>query len=1437
MVGGEHDDLVGRSATLLFDPADRPEVRRTLGMLARGERREVTIERQLVRTDGSRVWTATRAVATQDAHVVMDVVESGERQAVELLDTIVSATPDLLLVSTPQGQVVRANASWERLLGWSEADLRGMDITALIHPDDVAASTATAEAVTTGSGPVEGLRNRYRTRDGDYRWLQWNGAELPGQGLVVGIARDVTGAVAVDDALRRSEEQARAAFDASPLGMAIADEHGRFIRVNAAYGTMLGRAPAELLGRSYRDFTHPDDLDTGDRQRSDKRQLRPDGTVVWARLGLVAIDGPDGAAHTLVQAEDVTAAVRAQARAARYTSRLQTTIAVQREVTAAAADHEAVLRLMAERALQVITGGNAAIVGLVDPGGTALQIAAGTGALAGERVRIPLDGSLGGLAVRTATTLRCDDIRTDPRVSTAQRVVAGVRSVIVAPLLGGDGPLGVLTVVSPAPGAFDDADEQQLTLLADALTGALRHADDVARNRGLLQEATDANEHLAAQRGEALAALERLAYSERRFAEVFDHGPVAKVVVGLRGADRGRITLANPAFTRLLGYNADESVTLTVGDLLAGSPVAMEQALDALAAGREGRTVRQSVLHHRDGHRVDVAGHTSVITDADGPVSAVLQMLDVTAERAAAHATEREFQRLRDTLLVQREVTAAAADRDSAVSVVAERAVQVFPAADGAVVELLADDVLYYAATAGTLAPALGTRVPVVGSLSGAVLATGAPASCADTGDDPRVNRETCARLGIGSMLIAPLSAGDTVIGALKVSAVRPRVFDDTDEQQLALLADSLSSALRHADAAADSAAMLAERTRALTALELSETRFKLAFDNSPLGLVLASLEPGQVGRYLHANPAMSAITGYSTGELTSMTFRDLQHPDDLASTDGLVRQLFAGEGDTLTVERRYRHKDGHTIWATVHVALVRENGRPRFLVNQVEDITQRRAELAQLHRQAALLQLIPAAVIVRTLDGRILWWNQGAEDLYGWPLADATGKVTHQLLSTGFPDGGTSADQTRVLQRDDRWEGQLKHATSHGRTVTVLSRQVLQGAGPAGTVLEVNTDVTEERAAKDALAASEARFRGQFHNSAVGQIVRNLDGSLAEVNAAYAAMLGYAPSQLTGTSSMHKLHPEDLPAAAAAIRDLLTGYATAFTLEARLRHARGHWVDTEATITLVRDPGGRPDHFIGVVTDASRRRAAERARDAAAAELADRNTELEDANRLKFDLIGMLGHEIGNPLAAILGYTEIFLDDWTTLDDARKTKIIEGIARQAHRLDDIVQEVLTMVRIDAGAIHAHREPVHLYDQITEALIATGTDIPVHGPSCGAMINPGHLQHILTNLISNAGKYAGGATAVRVADLGGRVQVRVEDRGPGVPEDFRDRLFQRLTRADRDAARVKGTGLGLYIVHSLAHANGGDVHHEPAPTGGSVFVVTLDAAAPPGTQS
>jgi PAS domain S-box-containing protein len=805
-------------------------------------------------------------------------------------------------------------------------------------------------------------------------------------------------------------------------------------------------------------------------------------------------------------------------------------------------------------------------------------------------------------------------------------------------------------------------------------------------------------------------------------------------------------------------------------------------------------------------------------------------MRDTSEQRAAEDRAARHTRVLLATVKAQRAVTAAAHDRDEALRVVAEEVRIAFPAAAGAAVELMAGDF----AGAGALAGYTGiTDVEARPASLGSEAITGRRVvRCADTAADDRVDRAACLRAGVRSMCAAPLYSGDRLIGVVKVGGGEPDAFDDVDAQHLELLAASLASTLRYVDDYARNSTLLAERTMALQALEASETRFRLTFENSPLGVALSSVDDRNFGRYLQVNPAMSAITGYSAEELSRMSFHDLHHPDDVDDTDRALRRMIVAGPDAVRDERRYLHKDGHTIWVAVRVAVVRgRDGVPSYVVVQADDVTAQRATDARLRQQAALLKLIPAAVIVRRLDGTILWWNSGAQSLYGWTAEAARGRRTHRLFNTVF-EGSSVDNQQAVLEGAGHWEGQMRHLTATGRTVTVLSRQIVHRPGVDGEpeVLEINTDVTAVRAAEQALAVNEQRFRAQFTHSAVGQVIRALDGSLIAVNKAFARMLGRRVEDLAGRIVDDELFdPEARAYMHNEIAGLFAGDAASYTHETRLRHADGHWVDVEATVSLVRDSQDRPKHLIVVVNDISQRRIAERARDHAAAALGERNTALEVANQLKLDILGMLGHEIGNPLSSILGYSDLLAD--TVEGGSPAATAVAVISRQAQRLDEIVREVLSMVSIDDGNLSAVRGEVSLRDGVAQALESSGhPHVPVTGPDITLRFNPGHLQQVLVNLLSNAAKYAGGATGIRIEPvIGGRVLLRVEDRGPGVPEDFRSRLFDRLTRAERDAA-IRGTGLGLYIVRSLARANHGEVRHEPHPAGGSVFTLEAESA-------
>jgi signal transduction histidine kinase len=156
------------------------------------------------------------------------------------------------------------------------------------------------------------------------------------------------------------------------------------------------------------------------------------------------------------------------------------------------------------------------------------------------------------------------------------------------------------------------------------------------------------------------------------------------------------------------------------------------------------------------------------------------------------------------------------------------------------------------------------------------------------------------------------------------------------------------------------------------------------------------------------------------------------------------------------------------------------------------------------------------------------------------------------------------------------------------------------------------------------------------------------------------------------------------------------------------------------------------------------------------------------------------------------------------------------------------------MVSSERGALTARRQPCRVEDHCRDAVAgqpASRRAAVQCEPGLLALVQPGHLDQILANLLSNADKYAGGATLVCAeTNASGDVEISVVDTGPGIPADFRDDLFQRFSRSASTAAHVTGTGLGLFISRELARANGGDLHHRDADPAGSIFVVTLPRA-------
>ena len=233
--------------------------------------------------------------------------------------------------------------------------------------------------------------------------------------------------------------------------------------------------------------------------------------------------------------------------------------------------------------------------------------------------------------------------------------------------------------------------------------------------------------------------------------------------------------------------------------------------------------------------------------------------------------------------------------------------------------------------------------------------------------------------------------------------------------------------------------------------------------------------------------------------------------------------------------------------------------------------------------------------------------------------------------------------------------------------------------------------------------------------------------------------------------------------------------------------------------------------------------------------DLEDANTELETANQAIRDFVSVASHDLRSPLTSIIGFVDMLRAGGESIDPARRTEFLDIVSNQAARLNRLIGDLLTVSKLEAGAVEARVQDIVVARTIEEAVRALGDNasaIKVDGvPDVHVLADPDHLARILQNYLTNALKYGAPPIAASVSVQNGWGEIRVRDNGDGVPDEFIPRLFERFARAETAARSHDGTGLGLSIVRGLARANGGDAWYEPVMPHGSCFAVKLPKAS------
>jgi len=257
-------------------------------------------------------WYATSSMPYPEGGITLRAVDITERKRAEHemaasreeFDRFFALIPDLAVVASADGFFKKVNPAWEKTLGFSSAEVLGQPIESFIHPDDVAATCQEVLRQLDGQGTIRFV-NRYRTKAGEYRWLEWVATPAVG-GSLYATARDITARKQAEAALPESEAKFRDLFDGAPVAYHELDMDGMVRRVNRAECALLGYEAGDMLGRPIWEFISGTDREasrvTFRRKLSGERPLRPyqrcylrrDGGDLWVEIHDVLVRDEKG---------------------------------------------------------------------------------------------------------------------------------------------------------------------------------------------------------------------------------------------------------------------------------------------------------------------------------------------------------------------------------------------------------------------------------------------------------------------------------------------------------------------------------------------------------------------------------------------------------------------------------------------------------------------------------------------------------------------------------------------------------------------------------------------------------------------------------------------------------------------------------------------------------------------------------------------------------------------------------------------------------------------------------------------------------------------------------------------------------------------------------------------------------------------------------------
>ncbi|WP_116473274.1 PAS domain S-box protein [Zobellella maritima] len=678
--------------------------------------------------------------------------------------------------------------------------------------------------------------------------------------------------------------------------------------------------------------------------------------------------------------------------------------------------------------------------------------------------------------------------------------------------------------------------------------------------------------------------------------------------------------------------------------------------------------------------------------------------------------------------------------------------------------------------------------------------------------DNPLVMKAPFIRFYAGAPLHSPCGLR---IGTLCLLDHSPRQLDNAALATLRDFADCVDDQIKFIQVKQQERRLGRQQQQLL----LNGQRLRTLIDSTRCGTWEWQIQTGRI----RLNERWATMLGYSLAELAPIsmeTWAGLCHPDDREQVSRQLHQHFCHQQDSVDVQYRLKHKDGHWVWVQDRGRVVRwtADDKPWLMSGLHMDISaQKQAEQALEHAYELLEKSSEAARIGTwevDLAGNHISWSRMTREIYQVD-ADFRPDVNNTLAF--YPAG---ADREAITAA---FNAAIEHGRSYDIELNILTAQARQRAvriiglpvfeqGSCVRIHGLLQDMTERKQAEIALREQADYTQAILSNMIDGMLTLDESARILSVNPAAEAMFGYRGEELMMHSIGRLLpdHPDDASFESDSLRLL------SIDRETDGRRRDGSVFPMELTLWQVHR-AGRP-HYVAMMRDITERKRLE---------------------QMKSEFVSTVSHELRTPLTSISGALGL-VTGGALGELPEQAQNMIGIAHNnSKRLTYLINDLLDIEKLAAGKVPFDLQPQPLRPLLEQAIQANLTycldrhirlELDTDPGELQVMVDSQRLMQLLTNLLSNAIKYSPdqGLVTVSTRVEQSRVRVSITDQGPGIPLEFQPRVFDKFSQADSSDTRLKGgTGLGLAICRELISRMNGHIGFDSQPGQGSCFYFEL----------